>query len=61
MKRPAKNLDTGDLNIKNDEQTTNNKKKKVKFEKPIGKNKRVKRIKYEKNYVKIMILLQIII
>ncbi|KAL6433434.1 hypothetical protein ACFW04_006523 [Cataglyphis niger] len=49
MKRPVKDLDTGDLNTKNDKET--NEKKKVKFEKPIGKNKRVKRLKYEKNYV----------
>lgn len=51
MKRPAKNLDIGELNTENDVETTNNKKKKVKFEKPIGMNKKIKKTKYEKNYI----------
>lgn len=63
MKRATKNLDTGNLNTENDVETSN-KKKKVRFEKPldnksIGKNKRIK-IKFEKN-IKITIFLQVII
>ena len=35
MKRTAKDLGTGDLNTENDVETTDNKKKKVRFEKPL--------------------------
>lgn len=47
MKRTAKNLDTGNLSTENDIETTSNKMKKVRFEKPLdnkptGKNKREK-------------------